>query len=68
MIKRLSVFTAIFLFISQVLSAQGKYQYFVDVTKTTNDQLKVELITPKINKADIIFYMPKIVLWHLYQQ
>lgn len=61
MIRRLSVFTAIFIFTCQLLPAQSNYQYYVDITKTTNDQLKVELITPKISKADIIFYMPKIV-------
>lgn len=61
MIRRLSVFSAIFIFTTQFLTAQSKYQYYVDITKTANDQLKVELITPKINKADIIFYMPKIV-------
>ncbi len=61
MIKGLRLISSIALLLPQFLLAQSKYQYFVDITKTTNDQLKVELIAPKINKADIVFYMPKIV-------
>lgn len=61
MIKGLRLISSITLLLPQLLLAQSKYQYFVDITKTTNDQLKVELISPKINKADIVFYMPKIV-------
>jgi predicted metalloprotease with PDZ domain len=43
------------------VNAQTNYKYTVDLTKPANDELKVNLITPKINKAEIIFYMPKIV-------
>jgi predicted metalloprotease with PDZ domain len=43
------------------LQAQDKYQYTVDLTKTANDELTVTLLTPKVNTASIIFYMPKIV-------
>ncbi len=42
-------------------NAQDTYKYSVDLNKVTDDQLTVELITPKIAKADIIFYLPKIV-------
>jgi predicted metalloprotease with PDZ domain len=41
--------------------AQNSYQYSVDITKPVNDELKVTLITPKVTKPEIIFYMPKIV-------
>jgi predicted metalloprotease with PDZ domain len=41
--------------------AQNSYQYAVDLTKVSNDELKVELVTPKITKPEIVFYMPKIV-------
>jgi len=48
-------------FVSADLNAQNNYKYAVDLTKVTNDQLSVELITPSISKKDIIFYFPKIV-------
>lgn len=60
MLKGLRLIT-ITLFAPIAMFAQNKYQYHVDITKTINDDLKVELITPKINKPEIIFYMPKIV-------
>ena len=41
--------------------AQDMYKYSVDLTSTSNDELKVELITPAISQKEIIFYMPKIV-------
>lgn len=41
--------------------AQTNYRYSVDLTKVINDQLTVELITPKINKEEITFYFPRIV-------
>ncbi len=43
-----------------VVNAQN-YKYAVDLTKTINDELKIDLITPKITKAEIVFYIPKIV-------
>jgi predicted metalloprotease with PDZ domain len=43
------------------LNAQNNYKYAVNLANTENDELKVELITPKITKPEIIFYMPKIV-------
>ena len=49
------------LFFGLAVNAQGNYKYAVDLTKTVNDELKVELIAPKMSKPEIIFYMPKIV-------
>ncbi|HSU26892.1 MAG TPA: hypothetical protein VLJ68_00800 [Chitinophagaceae bacterium] len=37
------------------------YQYSVDLTQVKDDQLKVTLIAPKIDKDDIVFFMPKIL-------
>ncbi|MGZ8541892.1 MAG: M61 family metallopeptidase, partial [Chitinophagaceae bacterium] len=42
-------------------NAQTNYRYSVDLTKVSNDQLTVELITPPIAKKNIVFYLPKIV-------
>ncbi len=42
-------------------SAQTSYKYHVDLTKVTDDQLQVNLITPAISKNEINFYLPKIV-------
>jgi predicted metalloprotease with PDZ domain len=39
----------------------GKYQYAVNLNSVKDDQLTVELTVPKISKADIVFYMPKII-------
>ena len=49
------------LLVSIAVSAQTNYKYAVDLTKPVNDELKVNLITPKITSAEVIFYMPKIV-------
>lgn len=43
------------------VNAQNGYKYTVDLTKLTNDELKVALLTPKVTRPEIIFYMPKIV-------
>ena len=43
------------------LTAQDRYQYSVDLTKTGNDELAVTLLTPKVKAPTILFYMPKIV-------
>ena len=43
------------------LFSQNIYKYSLDLTKLTNDELKVELLTPKVTKPEILFYMPKIV-------
>lgn len=46
-----------------VSAAQGQrsYQYAVDLTHLTNDELKVVLLTPEVTRQEIFFYMPKIV-------
>ena len=41
--------------------AQPMYKYNVDLTKVTDDQLTVELLSPAITKSEISFYLPKIV-------
>jgi predicted metalloprotease with PDZ domain len=41
--------------------AQTMYKYSVDLTKVTDDQLTVELLSPAITKPEISFYLPKIV-------
>ena len=43
------------------VGAQDHYQYNVDLTNCTDDQLTVELVTPVIKKKQINFYLPKIV-------
>ncbi|MBI1779975.1 MAG: peptidase M61 [Sphingobacteriales bacterium] len=50
-----------FVAVSAFAHAQDGYKYSVDLTKLTNDELKVELLTPKVTRSEIIFYMPKIV-------
>jgi predicted metalloprotease with PDZ domain len=42
-------------------STKPRYQYSVDLTKVVNDKVYVELIVPKISKAEIVFSFPKIV-------
>jgi predicted metalloprotease with PDZ domain len=49
------------LFFGFAVYAQNTYKYAVDLSKATNDELKVELIVPKISRPEIVFYMPKIV-------
>jgi predicted metalloprotease with PDZ domain len=41
--------------------AQKVYKYSVDLTRVENDELKVELLTPKVSAPEILFFMPKIV-------
>ncbi len=48
-------------FIMLSVAAQDRYQYSVDLTRPVNDELKIELLVPKITKPSIVFYMPKIV-------
>ena len=48
-------------FIINCVAAQGSYRYSVDLTRVSNDQLTVELLTPAISKKVINFYFPKIV-------
>jgi len=42
-------------------SAQQSYKYSVDLNNVADDQLSVELVCPEITKAEIVFYLPKIV-------
>jgi predicted metalloprotease with PDZ domain len=58
--KLVSVLLALVIFLSSV-KAQSIYRYSVDLTQVKNDELYVTLLTPKITKPEIIFYMPKIV-------
>jgi predicted metalloprotease with PDZ domain len=55
------IFAAASFFILLPGNAQSNYRYSVDLTKVTNDQLTVELLTPAIAKKEITFYLPKIV-------
>ncbi len=60
MIKRsISFFAGLLSFV--MLDAQVNYSYTVDLNNVKDDQLTVDLITPKIDKQDIIFYLPRIV-------
>lgn len=54
----ISLLLSVFVYNAQ---AQNSYNYSIDLTKLKNDELKVELITPKVAKTEILFYMPKIV-------
>ena len=38
-----------------------KYKFKVDLTKVENDQLKIELHSPRINQSEVIYYIPQIV-------
>ena len=48
-------------FIVNSVAAQESYRYSVDLTRISNDQLTVELLTPAISRKVIDFYFPKIV-------
>ena len=41
--------------------SQDIYQYTIDLNNAADDKLKVNLLTPKISKKEIRFYLPKIV-------
>lgn len=40
---------------------EGQYQYTVDLTKVVDDKVYVELLSPRISKEEITFYLPKII-------
>ncbi|MGE5107452.1 MAG: peptidase M61, partial [Sphingobacteriales bacterium] len=62
LVYRILIQTAfILLFFVFKSDSQNSYKYSVNLNKVTNDELKVELIAPKISKPEIIFYLPKIV-------
>jgi predicted metalloprotease with PDZ domain len=46
---------------SQFVVAQSNYKVKVDLTKTNNDRLNVEISTPKVPNDQIAFHVPKIV-------
>lgn len=52
---------ACFVLCSIQVTAQTGYQYNVDLTNVTDDQLTVNLLAPAITKQEINFYLPKIV-------
>ena len=55
---RHSVLILLLIFISQFGFGQDKYQYEIDLNKLENDQLKVKLLTPKIQTDEVVFYLP----------
>lgn len=46
---------------AQKVPQNTNYQFFVDLTNVQNDKLEVSLITPKIQKDEIVYNLPKIV-------
>ena len=46
---------------SNAIHAQNNYSYTVDLNNVKDDQLTVDLVAPKIEKNEIIFYLPRIV-------
>lgn len=54
-------FCLLFTFTFVTASAQGKYNYQLDLTKSLNDKLDVVLKTPKLTNATIIFRFPAMV-------
>jgi predicted metalloprotease with PDZ domain len=62
-IKRPKIWAAAFFTLLSVGTAFGqtKYQYAVNLNDIKDDQLKVELIVPKISRTEITFFMPKII-------
>ncbi|HEY0029800.1 MAG TPA: peptidase M61 [Bacteroidia bacterium] len=56
------LFLFVFLFFScHFLVAQNNYQFFVDLTKCPDDKLVIELITPRMNDAEVLYRLPKMV-------
>lgn len=53
--------TLLFVFFFSGLHAQKNYQVSIDLTKTSSDQLSVEIVTPKVSSDQIDFHVPKIV-------
>ncbi len=43
------------------LFSQNRYEVKIDLTQCNDDRLSVEVYTPKINKSEINFHLPKIV-------
>ncbi|GAB5554091.1 MAG: peptidase M61 [Saprospiraceae bacterium] len=49
------------LLVTTAVMANDAYVYTVDLTKVSNDQILVELETPKISAKEIKFFLPKII-------
>lgn len=60
-ISRITVTLAICLMLVINTDGQTNYRYAVNLNNVTEDQLTIDLLTPKIVKQDITFYFPKIV-------
>jgi len=65
MVKNSGTTLLLFWLISTVVCAQGKkegtYQYTIDLTRVSNDQVYVELSPPRTGKSEIEFFMPRII-------
>lgn len=64
--KKLYCLTLILILFAQVSSAQKEsefkgYRFTIDLLNVQNDQIKVELATPAIQKNTITYHLPKIV-------
>ena len=55
------IFSACVIVSALQATAQTTYKYQVDLTKVTDDQLEINLLSPAITKNEINFYLPKIV-------
>ncbi len=50
-----------FVLFATISLGQEKYQINIDLTRTKEDKLPVEILTPKINAEEVEYHMPKIV-------
>ncbi len=50
-----------FLLLTGIARAQNSYRYSVNLNNVANDQLQVELLTPKVKGTTAIFAFPKII-------
>lgn len=54
-------FITISLFFFQIVLAQNKYAYRIDLQNVENDQIKVFLATPKITTNTAVYQMPSVI-------
>jgi predicted metalloprotease with PDZ domain len=54
-------FLSLFIIFSTYSFAQNQYQYQIDLLHVTNDQVKVTLTPPKMDKAELLFVMPRVI-------
>jgi predicted metalloprotease with PDZ domain len=59
--KNVLVVIALLVTVLTGLKAQNSYRYKVDINSAPGDELKIELLTPKIITKEIVFHLPKIV-------